>query len=290
MPQNVEQPNLADGAPNPKYVDLLDEDAPIAGQKFVCMSFLSPERILKEKEHWLFEEYLKTFDLRQSLAKFTAFLAFVSYKHGLDLTQLNTDFEEYAREEKASLASIDVTGDYATFLEQNEERLDAEFNKAHDFQTSVRSLKIRGSFETQREAELKAKSLRMKDDVHNILVGGVGVWMPWDPDAYKTGRVEYLEGFQNKLMQEKHKSAEAAKEQFDARVLETKREAIAENKRRAAETGTQITQDIDAEGNLHSVGPAANIQDLQDTAMMLNTPSASVQEELFGANSIISRN
>lgn len=290
MPQNVEQPKLADGSANPKYVDLLDEDAPIAGQKFVCMSFLSPERILKEKEHWLFEEYLKTFDLRQSLDKFTAFLAFVSYKHGLDLTQLNADFEEYAREEKASLTSFDVTGDYATFLEQNEERLDADFNKAHDFQTSVRSLKIRGSFGTQQEAELKAKALRMKDDVHNILVGEVGVWMPWDPDAYKTGRVEYLEGFQNQLMQEKHKSAEAAKEQFDARVLETKREAIAENKRRAAETGTQITQDIDAEGNLRSVGPASNIQDLQDTATMLNTPSASVQEELFGANSIVSRN
>ena len=106
MPQNVEQPKLADGSPNPKYVDLLDEDALIAGQKFVCMSFLSPERILKQKQHWLFEEYLKTFDLRQSLAKFTAVLAFVSYKHGLDLTQLNTDFEEYAREEKASLASM----------------------------------------------------------------------------------------------------------------------------------------------------------------------------------------
>ena len=28
---------------NPKYVDVLEEDKPLAGQKFVCVSFLSPE-------------------------------------------------------------------------------------------------------------------------------------------------------------------------------------------------------------------------------------------------------
>ena len=34
---------------NNKYVDLLDEDKPIAGQKFACLSFISPEKILKTK-------------------------------------------------------------------------------------------------------------------------------------------------------------------------------------------------------------------------------------------------
>ena len=42
---NFERKNLADGIPNPKYVDLCDEDAPIAGQKFACISFISPEKI-----------------------------------------------------------------------------------------------------------------------------------------------------------------------------------------------------------------------------------------------------
>ena len=32
-----------------KYVDLLEEDKPIAGQKFTCISFVSPENILKKK-------------------------------------------------------------------------------------------------------------------------------------------------------------------------------------------------------------------------------------------------
>ena len=50
------QPKLLDGQINPKYVDLLDEDQPISGQKFGCFSFISPEKILKQKEIFFFEE------------------------------------------------------------------------------------------------------------------------------------------------------------------------------------------------------------------------------------------
>ena len=42
-----------DKTENPKYVDLLDEDKPIAGQKFCCVSFVSPEHIIKQREHFL---------------------------------------------------------------------------------------------------------------------------------------------------------------------------------------------------------------------------------------------
>lgn len=41
---------LKGGKSNPKYVDVLDEDKPIACQKFVCVSFISPDKILKQKE------------------------------------------------------------------------------------------------------------------------------------------------------------------------------------------------------------------------------------------------
>ena len=37
-------------AENTKYIDLLDEDKPIAGQKFACLSFISPEEIIKNKQ------------------------------------------------------------------------------------------------------------------------------------------------------------------------------------------------------------------------------------------------
>jgi len=35
-PKGVTINKLPDGTVNPKYVDLLDEDKPIAGQKFAC--------------------------------------------------------------------------------------------------------------------------------------------------------------------------------------------------------------------------------------------------------------
>ena len=58
----------------PKYfVDLLNEDKPIAGQKFACVSFVSPEKILKQKNHFFFEEFLKGWELSKSMEKFTQF-------------------------------------------------------------------------------------------------------------------------------------------------------------------------------------------------------------------------
>ena len=48
-----------DGSENPKYVDVLDEDKPVSGQKFVCVSFISPENILKQKTYTLFKVYSK---------------------------------------------------------------------------------------------------------------------------------------------------------------------------------------------------------------------------------------
>ena len=43
---------------SPAYVDLLEEDKPIAGQKFACLSFVSPEDILEQKSHFFFKEFL----------------------------------------------------------------------------------------------------------------------------------------------------------------------------------------------------------------------------------------
>lgn len=48
------------GSQNVKYVDLLEEDKPISGQKFVCVSFVSPESILKQKNHFFFHRVPKT--------------------------------------------------------------------------------------------------------------------------------------------------------------------------------------------------------------------------------------
>ena len=68
------------------YADLLEEDKPIAGQKFVCVSFVSPEKIIKNKELYYFQEFLKTWDFNKSMEKFVQFLNFVSYKYNVSET------------------------------------------------------------------------------------------------------------------------------------------------------------------------------------------------------------
>ena len=51
---SFERKKMPNGENNPKYVDLCDEDQPIAGQKFACLSFVSPEKVLKQREQFIF--------------------------------------------------------------------------------------------------------------------------------------------------------------------------------------------------------------------------------------------
>lgn len=271
-----------DGSANAKYVDLLEEDKAISGQKFVCVSFVSPENILVQKNHFLFQEFLKHYDFSKSTEKFTQFLNFVAYKHNMEFDDLMKDFQEYVKSEADDFPKNHVSDEYKNFLDVNEERLSDEFNKVHDFQTSVRGLKIRGTYSTQEEAELRCKLLREVDPNHNVYVGPVGMWMPWEPEAYKTGRVEYLEEELNQLMNEKNKNEADAKQQFEKRIVEAKRKAIAENKKLAKETGNKLTQNVDKNGNL--VGVNNTIENVFENKEEVS--SADIRKELFEGGNI----
>ena len=287
--KNMEYRFNLDGKENPKYVDLLDEDRPISGQKFCCVSFVSPENILKQREMYFMEEFLKSWDLSKSLEKFTQFLNFVSYKYSLNFNNLYDDLLEFVKEEKNSVSKNTLNDDYKTFLDNNEERLEKEFNDVSNFQTSIRGLKVRGCFPTQQEAELRCKLLRELDPNHDVYVGPVGMWMPFHPEAYKTGRVEYLEKDLNELMSHKKKNDEISKEQFKERVKESKKKAIEENIAKARKEGNKLMQTIDEEGNLINADrmdvPGKNLLfgDKEDD----DVSTADLRKELFEAEDVI---
>ena len=281
-----EKQNLPDGTPNPKYVDLLDEDKPIAGQKFTCISFVSPDSILKKKELFYFEEFLKHWDYTKGVQKFTAFLNFLSYKYSMNFDKVMTDFQEYIKSEEADLVKTSIGDDYKNFLDAKEDDLEKVFNESYAFQTNTRGLKIRGSYPSQEEAELRCKMLREVDPFHDVFVGPVGMWMPWDPKAYKTGRVEYLEEELNQLMHEKNKNERQAKQQFEKRVAETKRKAIEENVKIAKESGNKLTQNIDKDGNLVGVGTTSIEGNLKSKDLV---SSADIRKELFEGDNIRTR-
>jgi hypothetical protein len=274
------------GKPNPKYVDLLEEDKPIAGQKFVCVSFCSPEKVLKEKAVFFFEEFLKKWEFNKSMEKFLQFLNFVSYKYNLSFDDISNDFKDYVKEEKETLAKVGIEDEYKTFIDNNEDELQKQFDIAHSFQTNTRGLKIRGSYPTQEEAELRCKMLREIDPNHDVYVGPIGMWMPWEPEAYKTGRVEYMEEELNKLMSEKNKNESNAKAAFEQRVKESKQKAIEENIKSAEKSGNTLTQTIDEQGNLVGVS-SANTQEfvLKENE---NISTADICMELFEGDNIVS--
>jgi hypothetical protein len=273
------------GKPNPKYVDLLEEDKPIAGQKFVCVSFVSPDKILKQKEMFLFEQFLKKWDFSKSMEKFHQFLNFVSYKYKLVFDDITKDFKEFIKEEYDNLVQSSMEDDFKTYLDQNEEELDNAFNVKHNFQTSTRGLKIRGVYPTMEEAELRCKMLRELDPSHDVFVGPVGLWMPWDPEAYKTGRVEYMEEELNQLMQEKTKNEDFAKTAFEQRVKDTKKKAIEDNIRKAETTGASLTQAIDEQGNLIGVNNMNTQESFLKEQDVIS--SADIRKELFEGENII---
>ncbi len=282
-PEGVELKHNADGTENAKYIDLLDEDKAIAGQKFVCLSFISPEDILKQKEMYLFQNFIKNWDFSKSMEKFTQFLNFLSYKYSIDFEKVTKDFQEFTKDEKENLIQTSIEDDFKNFMDDNEERLEKEFDTEHKFQTSIRGIKVRGCFPTQQEAELRCKMLRQNDPNHDVYVGPVGIWVPFHPEAYKTGRVEYMEETLNELMSEKKKNEEKAKDEFDNRVKEAKVKAMEDNKKKAEETGAKLTQTINADGDLVSV---ANMN-TQESAMGENATLDDVKKELFEGENIV---
>ena len=273
------------GKNNTKYIDLLEEDKPISGQKFVCMSFCSPEKILKQKEIFFFEEFLKTWEFNKSMDKFLQFINFISYKYNMSFDDLTKDFKEFVEEEKNNLAKSNLTDDYKTYIDNNEDELQKKFDIENSFQTNTRGLKIRGSYPTQEEAELRCKMLREIDPNHDIMVGPVGMWMPWDPEAYKTGRVEYIEEELNQLMHEKQKNESNAKTAFEQRVKETKQKAIEENIKNAEKTGNSLSQTIDDKGNLIGVKNTNTQETVFNEQESIST--ADICKELFEGENVV---
>ena len=277
-----ERKTLNDGSTNPKYIDLCDEDPMISGQKFACMSFVSPEKILKQRELFIFEKFISEWDFNKSMMKMSDFVNFLSYKYNLKVDDTMKDFQEYVKEEHDNLRDTSLEDDWKTFMDKNETKLNEEFNRKHEFQTSVRGLKLRGVFNTQEEAEMRCKKIRDFDPHHDIFVGPVGMWIPWDPDAYKTGRIEFMEDELNQLHNEKSVNESRAKEEFDKRVKDAKRTAIEENIKKAKESGNVLTQSLNDDGDLVGVSETVNFDEREEA----DATSVSLRNELVRNNVI----
>ena len=220
--------------------DFLTEDAEIPGQKFCLLSFLSPEKLLANKDVFFFSKFLDTFEYTQRVTSFESFLmttvktvndhinAEADKAENMDLSgvaqtlrasRVHMDgvmdkFQMYVKEKQSELKESKIKELYDDFLFTNKEKLEESFYIQNEFRTSVRGLKIRGVYASNEEAVARSKKLQRNDTLHNIFVGEVGKWLPWDPAPSEVADQEYAEEKLNTLMK-KYKENEDAREQYE---------------------------------------------------------------------------
>ena len=144
--------------------DFLEVDRPIPGQNFACMTFISPENVLKNKDLFKVHEFLKH----------------INTTHNLSIENITSEYDEY--------------------IYKNGALLNKEFDSKNEFQTSIRGIKIRGVYDTLREAQIRAKVLQKMDKNFHVYVGQVGYWLPWDPTVDAIENQEYAEDQLNTLV------------------------------------------------------------------------------------------
>jgi hypothetical protein len=194
-----------------KIHDYLDEDKPIRNQNFSCLSFISPESVIDNKNVFFFHEFIK--DFSNKMEELFTNLKEKYKKENSSIDSLK-DYYEYIFDQKLLQTQFEF------FVQENSSKLENDYLEKNDFQTSMRGVKVRGVYETLKEAQVRSEVLKRLDKNHNIYIGQVGCWLPFDPHPNNIENQEYAETQLNTLMK-KYKENEVAKnEQFELRKQE----------------------------------------------------------------------
>ena len=89
---------------------------------------------------------------------------------------------------------------YGDWKYSKNEDYEAQFFELNDYRTSMRGLKVRGVYDTYKEANVRAQVLRKKDPSFNVFIGQIGYWLPWDPECESVPEQEYQESQLNDLV------------------------------------------------------------------------------------------
>jgi len=219
--------------------DFLTEDPEIPSQRFVLLSFLSPENVLARKDMFLFEEFLKFYEVEWKVKNLEKFLAGevkkINDRLDAEYVKLNeknlteaaelcrtskipvdtvlSAYQDFVRQNSKEVTKTTIKECYDDFIFKHGKENEDKFFAKNNFQTTVRGLKVRGVFGSQEEAVGRSKKLQRNDPIHNIFVGEIGKWLPWDPNPKDIGEQEYAEEQLNQLMKG-YKQNEEAREKF----------------------------------------------------------------------------
>jgi hypothetical protein len=188
--------------------DFLEQDPPIRGQAYACVSFLSPEDTLASKDAFMFGRFMRSFakDASDMLGNLAA-----KFPEAAETIAL-------VRERHVGLwTDAEMQRELRAFNEINGLALGEEFDAANEYRTSMRGFKIRGVYDTVEAVNARAKAVKKFDDKFHVYVAEVGCWCPFAPapDAIKDS--EYAESQLNTLMKHYNESQADTDDAFERR-------------------------------------------------------------------------
>jgi hypothetical protein len=194
-------------------IDYLEEDPEIPTQRYCVISFLSPEKVIKQKTEFFNEQFIQWLEYDWKVKGMENFVAFLSKKYSLKIDDLFKDLDEFRKVHNEEIKKTDVHEQYQVFLLKNEKDLETKFSEKVGFRTNVRGVKLRRVFANLEETQTYAKVLQRRYPNDNLYIGKVGAWLPWDPSEHLMPEVEYAEKELNELMR-KYKENEVNREIF----------------------------------------------------------------------------
>ena len=219
-------------------IDYLEEDPEIPTQRYCIISFISPEKVLKQKSEFYNEKFIEWLEYDWKIKGMEHFLAFLSKKYSVKVDDLFKDLDEFKKVHNDEIKKTDVHEQYQVFLLKNEKDLENEFNEKVEFQTNVRGVKVRRVFSNLEETQTFARVMQRRYPNDNLYIGKVGAWLPWDPSENMMPEVEYAEKELNEMMR-KYKENEVNREIFfeeeKAQRIEAQKKENEERRRKALE-------------------------------------------------------
>lgn len=220
-----------------EHQDFLDEDPAIRGQSYVCLSFLSPEDVIVRRDAVAFAKYVASFasDVEQ---------LFGALKERFKEDAAVFDMLTNVRNQHDAIFDPRALGEgFEYFKAHHADEIDEEFERTNAFRTSVRGIKVRGTYDTFAEAENRCKHIKRFDPKFDVYVAQVGCWCPWAPRPEVLPSQEFAEEQLNTLMKKYTENLQARDELYRERVAALKQragptdalETIAEGEAQAAD-------------------------------------------------------
>ena len=227
--------------------DFLEVDSKSPGQNYVCLSFVSPEKVLKQKETFFVTKFLD---------------------------YMMNDKEQLTQDLRQKMMSSDIKIDYDTVSKLYEDwkysktdELEAQYFEINDYRTSMRGLKVRGVYDSYKEATVRAQVLRRKDPTFNVFVGQVGYWLPWDPECESVQEQEYQEGQLNELVKKYKENLDSKDNLYDQlknERIEKARKEIAARKEQMKDQNENTTSLLTPEEDVKNIEQLRTIVDESD--------------------------